>query len=273
VPEEDAVSEDRLRDFVDADRGSPFDEATAQQAREDLADYHAKYLATARPFVDSDWSAAEEIFSQGEVPPERHEMLAHLQKMAQAHGVHASDSALPIAAAAFRLGGVSGFDEGWVHGAVYRRGRERRMTFVSLMLVLSSRYEAVIDETYLDACWDVLGGIESSPDEWWLTPGLVGDALRAMDTMPTVDDWRRLLAERSRRSEERGRDHSVSWSSSPTYAVKHRVEIGDRVGYVYEYPNGKAWARLENPDEKLGSFPDVEAARQAVLTSAKRSAR
>jgi hypothetical protein len=141
-----------------------------------------------------------------------------------------------------------------------------RVAFVNVMMVLCARYQAELEESYFDACWEVLAGA-AAKGAWFLTAVLAGDALRALTSMPTVEDWRRLLAERGL-SPGAHIEHAAAWTSSPTYAVKHRVEIGDRVGYVYEYPNGKAWARLENPDEKLGSFTDVESARQAVLKAA-----
>lgn len=51
-------------------------------------------------------------------------------------------------------------------------------------------------------------------------------------------------------------------SRSVTTSVKHRVEVGDAVGYVHEYASGTCWARVD--DDKLGSFPDLDAAIVAV---------
>lgn len=53
-------------------------------------------------------------------------------------------------------------------------------------------------------------------------------------------------------------------SSSPNVSTKHRVEFNCRVGFVYEYPGPKFWARIESPDKKLGSFPTMDEAIDAI---------
>lgn len=48
--------------------------------------------------------------------------------------------------------------------------------------------------------------------------------------------------------------------------VKHRIALGDSFGIVQEYAGGRSWACLQEPFERLGNFPTLESARQAVVS-------
>jgi hypothetical protein len=55
-----------------------------------------------------------------------------------------------------------------------------------------------------------------------------------------------------------------TWRSVENFSTKHRVEVGDKTGFILEYPSGRCWAMLENPEEKLGNFSGLASAKAAV---------
>jgi hypothetical protein len=234
--------------------------AIVAEAREQFACDRTKEGLPVNPdyLEEQDWDMASEVFVARVVKPWQAAIAERLHEMARMHEVPDGERSALVAAAAIRIGGRLGWEMGWVCRAI--RFSNDYPHFVACMRVLADYFSAELSDEFLHAAWSEV----FRDRHGWLRSRVSAAAMRTMESMPTVADLRRLADELAAPPP----GEQQEWTSTPMSAVKHRVEIAGRVGYVYEYPNGKAWARLENPDEKLGSFPDVDAARRAVLKAA-----